>query len=61
LEIIKRSPVPDVIVYGHTHKIDVQQGKPLVINPGEAGGWLTGRSTVAILDLKETSVEIRDI
>ncbi|MFP3953760.1 MAG: metallophosphoesterase [Candidatus Acetothermia bacterium] len=61
LEIIKRSPVPDVIVYGHTHKIDVQQGKPLVINPGEVGGWLTGRSTVAILDLKETSVEIRDI
>ncbi len=61
LDIIKRSPVPDVVVYGHTHEIDIQEGKPLVVNPGEVGGWLTGRSTVGLLDLKKMSVEIRDI
>lgn len=40
-----------VLVYGHTHQLDVrQQGQMLIINPGEVGGWLTGRSTVVILD-----------
>jgi putative phosphoesterase len=49
----------DVIVYGHTHKPDVRRaGKALVINPGEAGGWVNGRSTVALLDTETKSAEI---
>jgi uncharacterized protein len=51
----------DIIVYGHTHKIDIRKEKSLVINPGECGGWLTGRSTVAILDTKELNPEIIDL
>ena len=51
----------DVIVYGHTHEIDVREGETLVINPGEAGGWTTGRSTVGLLDLARMSVEIVDL
>ena len=48
----------DVIVSGHDHqaKIETRQagGKPvLVVNPGECCGWLTGRCTVALLDLSE--------
>ncbi len=51
----------DVIVYGHTHEIDVREDKTVVINPGETGGWTTGRGTVALLDLDSMSVEIVDL
>ena len=51
----------DVVVYGHTHVPDIRMGPPLVINPGEAGGWVNGRSTVAVLDLKTMQAEIISI
>jgi len=49
----------DVVVYGHLHKADVRKrGKTLIINPGEAGSWLYGKSTVTIADLSEMTAEI---
>jgi hypothetical protein len=51
----------DVIIYGHTHVVDVREGKTLVINPGETGGWTTGRCTVGLLDLDSMGVEIVDL
>ncbi|RLD11211.1 MAG: YfcE family phosphodiesterase [Chlamydiae bacterium] len=52
----------DVVVYGHTHEIDVRKiGKTLIINPGEVCGWCTGKYTVAVLDSKTMDVEIIDI
>jgi putative phosphoesterase len=42
----------DLVIYGHTHKVDIREGKPLIINPGETGGWLCGQSTVVTLDVK---------
>lgn len=51
----------DVIIYGHTHEIDIRKGDTLIINPGEAGGWTTGRATVALLDLTTMDVEIEEI
>ncbi len=51
----------DVIIYGHTHKIDIRKDSALVINPGECGGWLTGRSTVAIFDTKNSLSEVKVI
>lgn len=56
-ELINAASV-DVIVYGHTHNAEVREGRPLVINPGEAGGWLTGKATVALLDLQTMAAEI---
>jgi len=48
-----------LIVFGHTHKSEVvKKGNALLINPGEAGGWLTGKSTVAIVDLTALSHKI---
>ncbi|UCD57164.1 MAG: metallophosphoesterase [Candidatus Hydrogenedentota bacterium] len=41
----------DVVIYGHTHRAEIREPEPLVINPGECGGWLEGESTVAILDI----------
>ena len=48
----------DVIVCGHTHKPDVSGGSPLVINPGECGGWVTGRATAAMLDTETMKADI---
>ncbi len=41
----------DLIIYGHTHQKQVERReKALVINPGEACGYLTGTATLVILD-----------
>ncbi|MEW6222885.1 MAG: metallophosphoesterase [Candidatus Hadarchaeota archaeon] len=41
----------DVVVRGHNHQAQIQEGKTMLMNPGETCGYLTGRSTVALLDL----------
>ena len=51
----------DLVIYGHTHELDVRQGETVTLNPGEVGGWLTGRSTVAIVCLDSMEVEIVDL
>ena len=51
----------DVIIYGHTHQVDIRADKTLVINPGETGGWTTGRSTVVVLDLNDMNTELVDL
>jgi putative phosphoesterase len=49
----------DLIICGHTHKPDVRRLKrTLVVNPGETGGWLTGKSTVALFDPAAKEAEI---
>jgi putative phosphoesterase len=50
-----------VAVFGHTHKVAVEKGAVLRLNPGECGGWLTGRCTVAILDTESLDVRIVDL
>ncbi|MBI4832712.1 MAG: metallophosphoesterase [Candidatus Lindowbacteria bacterium] len=51
----------DVVIYGHTHRAETRETKPLVINPGECGGWLEGKSTVAILDLDTMRAELVEL
>jgi putative phosphoesterase len=49
----------DLIIHGHTHNPLIEkQGKSLLINPGETGGWVSGKSTVALLDESNLTVEI---
>lgn len=49
----------DLIVHGHLHKPMVEKRDDfLIVNPGEGGGWLTGRATVAIVFLEEMKAEI---
>ena len=48
----------DLVVRGHNHKAEIIDGKTLVVNPGEACGYLTGRQTVALIDLQRMSAEI---
>ena len=52
----------DLVIYGHTHMADVRKvGKALLVNPGEVGTWLYGKSTVALLDLEKMEAEIVEL
>ena len=54
----------DFVFYGNTHSVDIRQDtKPVVVNPGESGAWLTGKGTVAIVDTekKEEPVELIEL
>jgi uncharacterized protein len=52
----------DMIVYGHTHiPVIEKHDKTLVINPGECCGWLSGKSTIAIVELDDMTAEIINI
>ncbi|WP_292390829.1 metallophosphoesterase [Methanosarcina sp. UBA5] len=52
----------DVVIRGHTHDpgVKIVEGVP-VINPGESSGVLSGKSTVAILDIANLNVEIMQL
>ena len=61
LDVVGSSADVDVILYGHTHSVDIRRGSPLIINPGEAGGWLHGKATIAVLDIETMEVEVIDL
>ncbi|MBM4018900.1 MAG: metallophosphoesterase [Planctomycetes bacterium] len=52
----------DIIVCGHTHepKVQRQEGR-LIVNPGECGGWLTGRCTVAVIDTQTLAADVHEV
>jgi uncharacterized protein len=49
----------EVIVHGFTHRQEMREleGGALIVNPGEACGWLHGTPAAAILDLATKRVE----
>ena len=59
-EVNKRSiAAHDIVLHGQSHKLEQsQRGKTLLLNPGEACGWLTGQCTAAIIDLETGEVEV---
>ncbi|MBU2567328.1 MAG: metallophosphoesterase [Elusimicrobia bacterium] len=62
LEKFASSGKYDIIIYGHTHRVDVRTvGETLIINPGEAGGWLDGKSTIGILELPSKKFMLIDL
>jgi len=62
VKAIAASGMFDVIVRGHTHDAGVvtDYGAP-IINPGETTGLLTGRRTVALLDMETLDIEIIEL
>jgi putative phosphoesterase len=47
-----------IVVHGGTHKQEMKtRGDTLIVNPGEACGWLYGAPSAAILDLDTKQVE----
>lgn len=52
----------DAVVHGHSHMQGIQKrGKTLSINPGEVCGYLTGKSTLALLDTAKNEANIIEI
>ena len=52
----------DVVVHGHTHIYETRiKGKTLVVNPGEVCGYLTGKSTLALLDTVKREARIIEL
>jgi len=52
----------DCVVFGHTHRPGIiKHKKKLLVNPGECGGWLTDKSTIALLDLNSLAARIFEI
>jgi len=48
-----------LVIYGHTHRQDIRKvGDTLVINPGEATDWITGNSSIVILETDDMSWEV---
>ena len=58
VEKLAKSGKYDIIIYGHTHKANLKGNSPLIINPGECSGWITGEPTVAILDTEKLKAKI---
>lgn len=52
----------DVVIRGHTHDpgVRILEGTP-IINPGECSGVLSGKCTVAILEIANLNVEITEL
>ncbi len=49
----------NIIIFAHTHQPEIRrEKKSLLINPGETGGWVSGKSTVALFNPKTLSVDI---
>jgi hypothetical protein len=48
----------NILAFGHTHQTHFKKNAKVVINPGEAGGWLYGQSSLAILDLDVLEADI---
>ena len=47
-----------IVVHGFTHQQEMKtRGDTLIVNPGEACGWLYGECKAAILDLETKKVE----
>jgi len=62
VEALVKSKLYNIVIYGHTHKPEIRKAEDvLVVNPGEASGVLTGKRTVAIVNLKTLDVELLEI
>jgi putative phosphoesterase len=46
------------VIYGHTHEIEIKKEDSIIINPGECCGYLTGKKSIAILNLQKMDAHI---
>jgi putative phosphoesterase len=59
---LARSLDVDAVLFGHTHRPLVEKtGGRLILNPGEACGYLTNKATFAIVDLSTLEVSILEV
>lgn len=55
----KSPPEVDLLVHGHTHERRfTKESSPPVVNPGEAGGWLSGTSSAALVTAQSNTLDL---
>ena len=60
IEALAQSGNFDIVLSGHTHLIvnKKYENNVLVLNPGEACGYLTGKGSFAIVETEDLKAEI---
>jgi putative phosphoesterase len=58
VDSLRRSGKYDVVVRGHTHKLEILNADTMLINPGEVCGYVSNKQTVLLLDTDDLSIEI---
>ncbi len=58
VDSLRRSGKYDVVVRGHTHKLEILNTGTMLINPGEVCGYVSNKQTVLLLDTDDLSFEI---
>lgn len=61
IDALVESRMYELVVYGHTHAVDLREGRTVVINPGEACGWLSGRATAVVFDTETMRPQLIDL
>lgn len=61
IDSLVKSGAYDLVVRGHNHRAEIIEGKTLVVNPGETCGYLSGRQTVALIDLDKMQAQIVEL
>lgn len=62
VEALASSGRYSLVVRGHTHKFEVKKrGECIIVNPGEACGYLTGRRTAVVVDIPGLQVELIEV
>jgi len=62
LNAIINSGYFNAVIHGHSHNSSVEKmGKTLAINPGELCGYLTGKSSLALLDTSTQKAKIIEL
>ena len=52
----------NAVIHGHSHNKSIEnKGKTLAVNPGELCGYLTGKSTLALLDTVKNEAKIIEL
>jgi len=58
VDSLRKSGKYDVVVRGHTHKLEILKGNTLLINPGEVCGYVSSKQTVVLLETDDLSFEV---
>ena len=62
LDSVIKSQKYDLILCGHTHQVRIEQeGKTVIVNPGETCGYLTGKATCVVIDLASDPFDTNSI
>jgi len=61
VDALAKSGKYDVVVRGHTHKLEIIGNETLIINPGEVCGYVSGKQTVVLVDPDDLSYEVVDL